>query len=1414
MMKKLLAIFSVIALLAIGFSPVMSVAAEEIVQEKEGIYTYDIVIYGGNASGIVAAIQAAKMGKTVAVVEPNAYRIGGLTTGGLSDTDIGNAGVIGGLSYEFYQRVGKKYNKSTDFTFEPKVALEVLEEWIAEYPDNITVFMNERLDLADGVEKNGTDIVSITTESGKVFKAKMFLDCSYEGDLMAKADVSYTIGRESNAVYGETLNGITAADNNHNGVPTGISPYVIQNDPSSGLLPGVSEDFGGKTGDGDDKIQAYNFRWTLTNRSDNQAETSEPENYDESRYELLFRAFEANPNWTLDKIFKTTRWLKNGKVDANNNSGISTDLIGGNYNYPEGDYETREKIVKAHEDYQRGLLWALQTSDRIPENIRTEAQKWGLAADEFTENNNWPTQLYVREARRMVSHFVMTQHVCKAGSSVIVSDSVGMGSYSMDSHHIQYVVKNGEVRAEGDFYAPTSPYAISYRSIVPKANECTNLLVPVCLSASHAAYGSIRMEPVFMVLGQSAATAACLAIDENVIVQDVNYNRLKERLTADKQVLYTNNAGTKPGQTGGMGSDMDTTVYPVETLEYTTAHVTTGSGKTPLEYGIYEVSYATAPATDYNRVKSETIGDFIQFEIDVPAAGTYTVSAETYLHQTRAKYKLYLPDQQIYLGEEKDQYCDYDTSQIYDSADRIQLDTFGDVTVANAGKLKLRFEVTGKNAASTGYSMAFCDIQLKNVADNTVTVIPVKGLPTTTVPESTSEAVESGLYDTSFAMAPSTKYQRLLTSAVGDYVEYTLSLPTAGTYTLGAQTYTQKGRGTYRVYLPDSGVYLGETYDQYGVADTDSADRIVTDIFGEVTVTEPKTIRVRFEVAGKNTSSTGYSLAFCNLLVGTPAEESVTGIVTVDSNGGCLVADTTFDTATGKVKHPQTPQREGYRLEGWYTNIDLTETFDFETDTADSDTTLYAKWVSVIPETYTVSFKTNYGQGGSSTGSQHIAADGLVTLPREPQWEDHTFVGWYADAAYTTAWNFAEDMVTADTVLYAKWSASNFAELNNLIELAERQSADDYTPEDFAAFAAALTAAKEVQANPEADQQTIDSVKERLQAAYDELMTKEPIKDDTGDVLLSSAEVISAESHTMTASISFPTPVNLDAYGTRESVALSLKMRINQLDAFPELFRDVSGKEWITYITNGYITLYSGDTKVNMTTISSEYKLSCGTGLLKEALPDEYVTITVPLPDAILETGRLTKVEVLIYNDLHKLAAKLDPDHAADYTINNVGNKGVSLSIKDVSLHLGDKVDTSALEKAIADAKAEVVKTDVYTVDSLTVLQRAIITGETQMKNQIMTQTDVDEALRTIQQALQLLEPISTAVVYGDTNLNGTVTAEDALMALQAATGKVELTSRQITAANVDGEGDVTANDALLILQHATQKIGAFPIES
>lgn len=489
--------------------------------------TYDVVVYGGTSAGITAAIEAAKLGKSVVMIEPSG-RIGGLTTGGLGDTDVGNKKSIGGLAIEFYQRIGKKYGQEkAAWFFEPKVALAVYEEMLQEA--KVPVVKNERLKLKDGVEKSGTTISAITMESGKVYHGKVFIDATYEGDLMAGAGVSYFIGREPNSQYGETINGIRPG----NELPKGIDPYKVPGDPKSGLIARVNANSGGKEGDGDTRLQAYNFRMCLTNDPKNRVMIEKPEGYKEEDYELLFRAIEKGQK---SRFFKF-REVPNHKTDSNNDSGVSTDYIGMNYDYPDADYATRDKIRKEHEIYQKGLVWTVQNHPRVPQEIRDAHKDWGLPLDEFTESGHWPTQLYVRESRRMVSDFVITENVVL--SEEPTHDSIGMGSYAMDSHHTQYCVsENGFVRTEGGMYKQLKhPYPISYRAIVPKNSQCDNLLVPICLSASHAAYGSARMEPVFMILGQSAGAAAALAINDKVSVQDVPYDQLRKILDGDKQIL-------------------------------------------------------------------------------------------------------------------------------------------------------------------------------------------------------------------------------------------------------------------------------------------------------------------------------------------------------------------------------------------------------------------------------------------------------------------------------------------------------------------------------------------------------------------------------------------------------------------------------------------------------------------------------------------------------------------------------------------------------------------------------------------------------------------------------------------------------------------------------------------------------------
>jgi len=537
---------------------------------------YDIVIYGGTSAGIAAAVESSRMGKSVVLIEPT-NRIGGLTTGGLGQTDIGNKQAIGGISREFYENIKTyydnpknwKWQKKSEYkdggqtktgnkensmwTFEPSAALWVYKDMMANA--EISLFYDERLNRKNGVKKSHGKISSVEMESGKTFSGTIFIDATYEGDLMAMAGVTYTVGRESNDKYGETLNGVQANRINtaltgtvsknghhHNFLP-GVDPYIRQGDPDSGLLPNII-DKPGLEGSGDKKIQAYCFRMCLTDHPENRIPFEKPEGYDEINYELLFRNYEARKG-PLREMYdygnSLLPWINsampNRKTDTNNKFGFSTDYIGRNYEYPEASYEERDKIIDDHRNYQMGLMWTLANHPRIPKEVREEASRWGTAKDEFERDDGWQQQLYIREARRMISEYVMTQHNCEGLQ--VANDPIGMAAYGMDSHHVQrYVDANGFVQNEGNVECHVkAPYPISYKSIVPKKEECENLVVPVCLSASHIAFGSIRMEPVFMVLGQSAAIAASLAINENIAVQDVPYGELRKVLSNKGQVL-------------------------------------------------------------------------------------------------------------------------------------------------------------------------------------------------------------------------------------------------------------------------------------------------------------------------------------------------------------------------------------------------------------------------------------------------------------------------------------------------------------------------------------------------------------------------------------------------------------------------------------------------------------------------------------------------------------------------------------------------------------------------------------------------------------------------------------------------------------------------------------------------------------
>lgn len=490
--------------------------------------SFDVVVYGGASGGVAAAVQAARMGQRVVLVEPGKH-LGGLTSGGLGATDIGNKGAIGGISRDFYRRVGRHYGKDEAWTFEPHVAEQIMDEFVRE--SGVTVVRQERLDLSRGVKKQGPRIVSIRMESGREFAGRAFIDASYEGDLMAKAGVSYHVGREANSVYDETLNGVQLGSKKHQ-FNAPVDPYVVPGDPNSGLLPGIHSDGPGEHGQGDRRVQAYNFRMCLTDDPANRLPFPKPAGYDALRYELLGRYIEAG---VFDALGSNLP-MPNRKTDTNNNGAFSTDNIGMNYDYPDGDYATREKIFQEHVAYQQGMMWFLANDPRLPQKVRDFVNRWGLCKDEFVETGGWPHQMYVREARRMISDYVMTQHNCQGRK--VAEDSIGLAAYGMDSHNTQRYVKDGLAINEGDVQVHGfTPYPVAYRSITPKMTECDNLLVPVCLAASHIAYGSIRMEPVFMVLGQSAATAACQAIDTDVAVQKIDVKKLQERLLADHQIL-------------------------------------------------------------------------------------------------------------------------------------------------------------------------------------------------------------------------------------------------------------------------------------------------------------------------------------------------------------------------------------------------------------------------------------------------------------------------------------------------------------------------------------------------------------------------------------------------------------------------------------------------------------------------------------------------------------------------------------------------------------------------------------------------------------------------------------------------------------------------------------------------------------
>lgn len=566
--------------------------------QTQPVSNYDICIYGATSGGVISAYTAAAQGKKVVLIATGSH-VGGLSSGGLGYTDIGNKYVVSGLALDFYRQVGKHYGKLEQWIFEPHVAENIFLNYLKN--KNITVVYRNSL---VGVQKNNTTITAITLhasgsnkEASLTIRAKVFIDCSYEGDLMAKAGVSYFVGREANSVYGETYNGVELREKHQ--FADGVDPYKIPGHPESGLLWGISKDTLKPNGTGDRREQTYNVRVCLTNDPANRVPISRPADYDSSRYELYLRMIQ---NKHPTELPMNVSLMPNHKTDINNNGPFSTDMIGVNYAYPEGDEATRNRIIEMHKNYTQGFFYFLGHDERVPENIRNLMLQWGYPKDEYSDNGNWTPQIYVREARRMIGPYIMTQANCQGKATV--EDGIAMAAYTMDSHNAERIVVNGMVKNEGDVQiGGFGPYPVSYRSIIPKENECTNLLVPVCLSASHIAYGSIRMEPVFMVLSQSAAQAAIYAIDHHTGVQGVNVKAIKQTLLEnplangsmpdilvddnDKQQV-TVQGGWKTGS-NGYGPTMlisDTTNTSTKAIKYLPVIKKAGN------YEVYTYSYA------------------------------------------------------------------------------------------------------------------------------------------------------------------------------------------------------------------------------------------------------------------------------------------------------------------------------------------------------------------------------------------------------------------------------------------------------------------------------------------------------------------------------------------------------------------------------------------------------------------------------------------------------------------------------------------------------------------------------------------------------------------------------------------------------------------------------------------------------
>ncbi|HYI93885.1 MAG TPA: FAD-dependent oxidoreductase [Bryobacteraceae bacterium] len=500
----------------------------------------DVIVYGGTSAGVMASVQAARMGRSVVLVAPEKH-IGGMPVEGLGNADINNHWfrndvAVGGLARDFYLRTGRKYgHPGPAYKYESHKAEAVFDDILRE--SGVVVERGQRLrePLTGSVEwAPGTRAIrAILTESGKRYEGRVFIDASIEGDLLAAAGVQTTSGREANAKYDETKNGVRA-ETTHAQFKVKVDPYRMPGDVSSGLIPTIQDEPLGTPGDGDSNIQAFCFRLCLTKNPTNRLPITKPEDFDRGRYEIYFRYARAGGS-----LWKPVANLPNGKTDLGSWHDLSANLYGMNREYPNGSHATRERIYREHLSFTHGLLWLLANDPEIPEATRAAWREWGLCKDEFTDNGGWPRQLYIRDARRMVSEFVMTEHHTRRINPEPVSDPVAVAFWPTDTHSVRRIVREGAAYNEGFVFDDNNwgPFGISYRSLTPRRTEATNLLTPTCPSSSHVAYGAIRLEQTFMSLGQAVGAAAVLAMTSGIAVQDVDYSTLRDRLVREGQIV-------------------------------------------------------------------------------------------------------------------------------------------------------------------------------------------------------------------------------------------------------------------------------------------------------------------------------------------------------------------------------------------------------------------------------------------------------------------------------------------------------------------------------------------------------------------------------------------------------------------------------------------------------------------------------------------------------------------------------------------------------------------------------------------------------------------------------------------------------------------------------------------------------------